>query len=101
MSVQVVTAKMAEVELKEAARERPNDVAPAAAPAMPTTIALPKEPDNNTALSPLSQPLKGIPASAMKRTDPVLRPGDGLDSPEGAVSEAPRTVKKVMFCGSS
>ncbi|KAG8440099.1 hypothetical protein GDO86_006041 [Hymenochirus boettgeri] len=99
MSVQVATVKMAEMELKEAVRERPPEGPPIPAILSVPAVVSPMDPDNSPAPT-LSQPLKGVPASAMKRSDPSQRQreiGEGAGSPEGAVSEAPRTIKKIQF----
>uniref|UniRef100_A0A8C5R2Y9 Adenosylhomocysteinase like 2 n=1 Tax=Leptobrachium leishanense TaxID=445787 RepID=A0A8C5R2Y9_9ANUR len=96
MSVQVVNAKLADMELKEAVRER----SPQAPPVLPIAAVSPAEPDNCPGILAPSQSVKGAPASAMKRSDTTQRQreaGEGAGSPEGAVSEAPRTVKKIQF----
>ncbi|XP_075455436.1 adenosylhomocysteinase 3 isoform X4 [Ascaphus truei] len=90
MSVQVLTAPLEE----EAARERPPEAPTPAAGSPPAA-----EPDYSHPAA-LSHPAKGAPASALKRSDPAPRPregGEGAGYPEGPVSEAPRTVKKIQF----
>uniref|UniRef100_A0A9J7YSF8 S-adenosyl-L-homocysteine hydrolase NAD binding domain-containing protein n=1 Tax=Cyprinus carpio carpio TaxID=630221 RepID=A0A9J7YSF8_CYPCA len=76
MSVQAVTAKMAEVELK--------DVAAAAATVEPSPVT--------TAPNPVKMPQ----ASAMKRPDPQQNGGEAFVNCDGTVAEAPR-MKKIQF----
>lgn len=58
------------------------------------------EPDNNSTAPALSQPLEGLPGSAMNRSDPAPRPreiGEGAESPEGAVIEVQKDDFHVKF----
>lgn len=104
MSVQVVAAKMAEVELKDPKKELP-----VVSPVNPKTDE--KGSLNNEAnvlvSSPVSEPgVRGDPspvspnlvkmpqASAMKRPDPQQNGGDAFVNSDGTVAEAPR-MKKV------
>lgn len=105
MSVQVVAAKMAEVELKDV----PKKDLPVVSPVTPKTDE--KGSLNNeahvSATSPMSEPgvrsdpspvspnpLKMPQASAMKRPDPQQNGGEAFVNSDGTVAEAPR-MKKV------
>ncbi|XP_074124055.1 adenosylhomocysteinase 3 isoform X4 [Sminthopsis crassicaudata] len=76
----------------------------AAAPALAPAAERPPAP-GPAALSPAAAPPAGkVPqASAMKRSDPHHQHqrhrdgGEALVSPDGTVTEAPRTVKKIQF----
>ncbi|XP_027695987.1 adenosylhomocysteinase 3 isoform X4 [Vombatus ursinus] len=79
-------------------------LAPAPAPALAPAAERPPAPGPAT-LSPAAAPPAGkVPqASAMKRSDPHHQHqrhrdgGEALVSPDGTVTEAPRTVKKIQF----
>uniref|UniRef100_A0A671TBN6 Putative adenosylhomocysteinase 3 n=1 Tax=Sinocyclocheilus anshuiensis TaxID=1608454 RepID=A0A671TBN6_9TELE len=107
MSVQAVTAKMAEVELKDVAgkaaspaispltpkaeekKSENNSTSPSAAAAAAVTV----EPSPvTTAPNPVKMPQ----ASAMKRPDPQLNGGEAFVNYDGTVAEAPR-MKKIQF----
>ncbi|XP_054480261.1 adenosylhomocysteinase like 2b isoform X1 [Anoplopoma fimbria] len=115
MSVQVVAAKMAEVELKDVPAGK--DL-PAGSPVTPTsegkTVARndPHEAGSSAAASPTAEssakaaegslgllnqnPAKMPQASAMKRTDPQQNGGEAFVNRDGTVAEAPR-MKKIQF----
>uniref|UniRef100_H2ZWD0 Uncharacterized protein n=1 Tax=Latimeria chalumnae TaxID=7897 RepID=H2ZWD0_LATCH len=121
MSVQVVAAKMAEVELKglkektAAVLEIPNhpsDVAGGGS-SSPSPVAAagvvgktggrrraecqPVPGGTTAAAAPAAAAVKLPQASAMKRSDPQRQQngGEGIVSSDGTITEAPRTVKKV------
>uniref|UniRef100_A0A8C1JJV2 Uncharacterized protein n=1 Tax=Cyprinus carpio TaxID=7962 RepID=A0A8C1JJV2_CYPCA len=104
MSVQAVTAKMAEVELKDVAGKA---ASPAISPLTPK--AEEKKSENNPTSpsaaaaaatvepSPVTtapNPVKMPQASAMKRPDPQQNGGEAFVNCDGTVAEAPR-MKKV------
>lgn len=104
MSVQVVAAKMAEVELKDVPTGK--DL-PADSPVTPTSEGRnePHEAGSSAAASPESStkagdglltpnPAKMPQASAMKRSDPQQNGGEAFVNRDGTVAEAPR-MKKV------
>uniref|UniRef100_A0A3B4X1C3 Uncharacterized protein n=1 Tax=Seriola lalandi dorsalis TaxID=1841481 RepID=A0A3B4X1C3_SERLL len=113
MSVQVVAAKMAEVELKDVPTGK--DL-PAASPMTPTSDGKslgrndPHEAGSSAAVSPTAEPsakagegslglltpntAKMPQASAMKRSDPQQNGGEAFVNRDGTVAEAPR-MKKV------
>lgn len=113
MSVQVVAAKMAEVELKDVPTGK--DL-PAQSPVTPTSEGKnlgrndPHEAGSSAATSPAAEPsakagegslglltpnpAKMPQASAMKRTDPQQNGGEAFVNRDGTVAEAPR-MKKV------
>lgn len=113
MSVQVVAAKMAEVELKDVPTGK--DL-PAGSPMTPTSEGKnlarndPHEAGSSAAASPTAEPsakageaslglltpnpAKMPQASAMKRTDPQQNGGEAFVNRDGTVAEAPR-MKKV------
>ncbi|XP_068611642.1 putative adenosylhomocysteinase 3 [Brachionichthys hirsutus] len=104
MSVQVVAAKMAEVELKDVPTGKH---LPAGSPVTPT------EAGSSAAASPTAEPSakagEGSPslltpnpakmpqASAMKRPDPQQNGGEAFINRDGTVAEAPR-MKKGRLC---
>lgn len=107
MSVQVVAAKMAEVELKDVNKKE----LPVVSPVVPKVEE--RGPLNNecnvllSATSPASEPgvrceptvvspnpVKLPQASAMKRPDPQQNGGEAFVNSDGTVAEAPR-MKKV------
>ena len=110
MSVQVVTAKMAEVEVKD----EPNKELPAGSPVTPSsddkTLAKNVPHDvGSSATTPTVEPsVKADPSpglltpnpvkmpqsSAMKRPEPQQNGGDAFVNRDGTVAEAPR-MKKV------
>ncbi|KAI4803066.1 hypothetical protein KUCAC02_006624 [Chaenocephalus aceratus] len=111
MSVQVVAAKMAEVELKDVPTGK--DL-PAGSPMTPTSEGKslgrndPHEAGFTAAASPTAEPSKAgegslgllntnpakMPqASALKRTDPQLNGGEAFINRDGTVAEAPRMKK--------
>lgn len=105
MSVQVVAAKMAEVELKDVSKKE----LPVVSPVTPNTdekgslnseanvtVTSPQpEPSVRSDASPLSPtPVKMPQASAMKRPDPQQNGGEAFVNSDGTVAEAPR-MKKV------
>ncbi|XP_044198994.1 adenosylhomocysteinase like 2b isoform X3 [Thunnus albacares] len=117
MSVQVVAAKMAEVELKDVPTGK--DL-PAESPMTPTsegkTLARndPHEAGFSAAASLAAEPSsakagEGSPglltpnppkmpqASAMKRTDPQQNGGEAFVNRDGTVAEAPRMKKQIQF----
>ncbi|KAG2459851.1 SAHH3 Adenosylhomocysteinase, partial [Polypterus senegalus] len=108
MSVQVVASKMAEVELKDIGGKDVPAVAPltpkveekpvvkcepVVSPTTPviSNVAAAVDP---TLPTPSPNLMKMPQASAMKRTDPQHNGGEAFISPDGTVTEAPRTVKK-------
>ncbi len=113
MSVQVVAAKMAEVELKDGPTGKDF---PAGSPVTPTSEGKslarndPHEAGSSAAASPTAEPSakagEGSPglltpntakmpqASAMKRPDPQQNGGEAFVNRDGTVAEAPR-MKKV------
>lgn len=113
MSVQVVAAKMAEVELKDVPAGK--DL-PAGSPMTPTSEGKnltrndPHEAGSSAAASPTAEPsakagegslglltanpAKMPQASAMKRSDPQQNGGEAFVNRDGTVAEAPR-MKKV------
>lgn len=113
MSVQVVAAKMAEVELKDVPTGK--DL-PAGSPMTPTSEGKnlarndPHEAGSSAAASPTTEPsakagegslglltpntAKMPQASAMKRSDPQQNGGEAFVNRDGTVAEAPR-MKKV------
>lgn len=110
MSVQVVAAKMAEVELKDVL---PSKDAPAGSPVTPTSEGKSlarNEAGSSAASSPGAEssakagesslglltpnPVKMPQGSAMKRTDPQQNGGEAFVNRDGTVAEAPR-MKKV------
>lgn len=113
MSVQVVAAKMAEVELKDVLTGK--DL-PAESPVTPTSEGKslirndPHEAGSSAATSPTAEPsakagegslglltpntAKMPQGSAMKRTDPQQNGGEAFVNRDGTVAEAPR-MKKV------
>ncbi|TMS02656.1 Adenosylhomocysteinase 3 [Larimichthys crocea] len=115
MSVQVVAAKMAEVELKDVPTGK--DL-PAGSPMTPTSEGKnlarndPHEAGSSAAASPTAEPsakageaslglltpnpAKMPQASAMKRTDPQQNGGEAFVNRDGTVAEAPR-MKKIQF----
>ncbi|XP_073336602.1 adenosylhomocysteinase like 2b [Pagrus major] len=115
MSVQVVAAKMAEVELKDVPTGK--DL-PAGSPMTPTSEGKhlarsdPHEAGSSAAASPTGElsakagegslclltpnPAKMPQASAMKRTDPQQNGGEAFVNRDGTVAEAPR-MKKIQF----
>lgn len=114
MSVQVVAAKMAEVELKDVPKKELPVVSPV------TSKTDEKGPFNNEAnvsvMSPMSEPgVRGDPspvspnpvkmpqASAMKRPDPQQNGGEAFINSDGTVAEAPRMKKviraELFLCG--
>ncbi|XP_062338588.1 putative adenosylhomocysteinase 3 isoform X1 [Osmerus eperlanus] len=110
MSVQVVAAKMAEVEIKDV----PSKDVPPESPLTPNSEekGLVKNEPNPVATSPLTDPtvkagdqspgfltpnpVKMPQASAMKRTDPQQNGGEAFVNRDGTVAEAPR-MKKIQF----
>uniref|UniRef100_A0AAQ5X975 S-adenosyl-L-homocysteine hydrolase NAD binding domain-containing protein n=1 Tax=Amphiprion ocellaris TaxID=80972 RepID=A0AAQ5X975_AMPOC len=87
MSVQVVAAKMAEVELKDVPTGK--DL-PAESPVTPTS-------EGKSSLGLLTpNPAKMPQASAMKRSDPQQNGGEAFVNRDGTVAEAPR-MKKIQF----
>ncbi|XP_032094690.1 adenosylhomocysteinase 3-like [Thamnophis elegans] len=105
MSVRVAAPPA--VELKELAG--PLDKAPAASAPGPCSPGPALASEKAAPAPPGSAATKAPQASAMKRCEPPLRlaghGGDGaggplgeaLVSPDGTVTEAPRTVKKIQF----
>ncbi|XP_007889051.1 adenosylhomocysteinase like 2b isoform X2 [Callorhinchus milii] len=105
MSVQVVTAKMAEVELKDlkvkeivAEKVKPEAKAQTKE-AEPAVTGITMSDEARQHLPPLPRPSSSAMAhkdtrSAMKRTEPAEN-GDAFN-PDGTVMEAPRTVKKQI-----
>ncbi|GLD63123.1 adenosylhomocysteinase 3 isoform X1 [Lates japonicus] len=115
MSVQVVAAKMAEVELKDVPTGK--DL-PADSPMTPTSEGKslgrndPHEAGSSAATSPTAEPsakagegslglltpnpAKMPQASAMKRSDPQQNGGEAFVNRDGTVAEAPR-MKKIQF----
>lgn len=113
MSVQVVAAKMAEVELKDVPTGK--DL-PAESPVTPTSEGKnlprndPHEAGSAAAVSPIAEPsakageggtglltpnpAKMPQASSMKRSDPQQNGGEAFVNRDGTVAEAPR-MKKV------
>lgn len=121
MSVQVVAAKMAEVELKDVPTGK--DLA-AESPMTPTSEGKilgrndPHEAGFSAAASPTAEPsakagegslglltpnpAKMPQASAMKRSDPQQNGGEAFVNRDGTVAEAPRMKKVSIFlCNSS
>lgn len=118
MSVQVVAAKMAEVELKDVPTGK--DL-PADSPMTPTSEGKslgrndPHEAGSSAAASPTAEPsakagegslglltpnpAKMPQASAMKRSDPQQNGGEAFVNRDGTVAEAPRMkkVRKTTF----
>ncbi|XP_069556307.1 adenosylhomocysteinase like 2b isoform X1 [Brachyistius frenatus] len=116
MSVQVVAAKMAEVELKDVPTAK--DLA-AGSPMTPTSEGKsltrndPHEAGSSAATSPAAEPCakagdgslgsltpnpaKMPQASAMKRSDPQQNGGDAFVNRDGTVAEAPRMKKQIQF----
>ncbi|MGH0162659.1 UNVERIFIED_CONTAM: hypothetical protein FKN15_046271 [Acipenser sinensis] len=109
MSVQVVAAKMAEVELKdinskslpaampvvqkqeEKSAVKSQTAVSSTSPAV--SAAAPEEPSLPTP----SQNLMKMPqASVLKRTEPQHNGGEAFINPDGTVTEAPKTVKKQI-----
>ncbi|CAL8337896.1 unnamed protein product [Arctogadus glacialis] len=110
MSVQVVTAKMAEVEVKD----EPNKELPAGSPVTPSsddkTLAKNVPHDvGSSATTPTIEPsVKADPSpglltpnpvkmpqsSAMKRPEPQQNGGDAFVNRDGTVAEAPRMKKR-------
>ncbi|KAK7896347.1 hypothetical protein WMY93_021672 [Mugilogobius chulae] len=114
MSVQVVAAKMAEVDLKDVPVGK--DLT-AASPVSPEGKNIPlNEPGSSTgataAVSPTAEPSaaaakagegainpgKMPQASAMKRTDPQQNGGEAFVNRDGTVAEAPRMKKVREMC---
>eukprot|EP00061_Rhincodon_typus_P015242 g42808.t1 len=102
MSLQVVTAKMAEVELKEAVvaldkvnAERKNVQTKDGEPAATSSA----EEIKQHHLPPLSNTTPKDSKSAMKSTE-AAQNGDTFNA-DGTVMEAPRTVKKSLHTGFS
>ncbi|XP_035536763.1 putative adenosylhomocysteinase 3 [Morone saxatilis] len=116
MSVQVVAAKMAEVELKDVPTGK--DL-PAGSPMTPTSEGKtlgrndPHEAGSSAAASPTAEPsakagegslglltpnpAKMPQASAMKRSDPQQNGGEAFVNRDGTVAEAPRMKKQIQF----
>ncbi|GAA6081759.1 adenosylhomocysteinase like 2b isoform X2 [Tachysurus ichikawai] len=107
MSVQVVAAKMAEVELKDVPKKESLVVSPVN-PKTDEKGSLNNE-ANVSVTCPLSDPVvRGDPspvspnpvkmpqASAMKRPDPQQNGGEAFVNSDGTVAEAPR-MKKVTI----
>ncbi|XP_070784725.1 adenosylhomocysteinase like 2b [Enoplosus armatus] len=116
MSVQVVAAKMAEVELKDVPTVK--DL-PAGSPMTPTSEGKilgrndPHEAGSSAAASPTAEPsakagegslglltpnpTKMPQASAMKRSDPQQNGGEAFVNRDGTVAEAPRMKKQIQF----
>lgn len=105
MSVQVVAAKMAEVDLKDVPTGK--DL-PAVSPVSPTSEGK-NEASSSAAAFPAAEssakageglltpnPVKMPQASAMKRSDPQQNGGEAFVNRDGTVAEAPR-MKKVRF----
>ncbi|XP_026871641.1 adenosylhomocysteinase like 2b isoform X1 [Electrophorus electricus] len=110
MSVQLMAAKMAEVELKDV----PNKELSAVSPVTPKADekGLLNSECNASAPSPTSQatvkgdpspvtstpnPMKMPQASAMKRPDPQQNGGEAFVNRDGTVAEAPRMKKQIQF----
>ncbi|XP_028306226.1 putative adenosylhomocysteinase 3 [Gouania willdenowi] len=109
MSVQVVAAKMAEVDLKDVPTGK--DL-PAGSPMTPTSDGkkIPRNDPHEAGTSPMAEPsvkpgegslglltpnpAKMPQASAMKRPDPQQNGGEAFVNRDGTVAEAPR-MKKV------
>uniref|UniRef100_A0A8C6V1R1 Adenosylhomocysteinase n=1 Tax=Neogobius melanostomus TaxID=47308 RepID=A0A8C6V1R1_9GOBI len=95
MSVQVVAAKMAEVDLKDIPSGKG---LPAGSPVSPATEGkniVKNEASASAAMSPSAESSAKMPqASAMKRTDPQQNGGEAFVNRDGTVAEAPR-MKKV------
>lgn len=118
MSVQVVAAKMAEVELKDIPSKELAPVSPvtpkgeekalvknepnatSAAATSPAAVATETVQRGDPSLSPTPSPnpMKVPQASAMKRTDPQQNGGEAFINQDGTVAEAPR-MKKVRALG--
>lgn len=109
MSVQVVAAKMAEVELKDVPKKDLPVVSPVTAK-IDEKGSINNE-GNVSATSPMAEPgVRGDPspvspnpvkmpqASAMKRPDPQQNGGEAFVNSDGTVAEAPR-MKKVIKAG--
>uniref|UniRef100_A0A6I8P7Z2 Adenosylhomocysteinase like 2 n=1 Tax=Ornithorhynchus anatinus TaxID=9258 RepID=A0A6I8P7Z2_ORNAN len=104
MSVQIVSAKVAAVELKDLSPPEPEAQATPsrAVPAMAEGGGA-GDPEAPGPAAPAPPAGKVPQASAMKRSDPHHQHqrhrdgGDALVSPDGTVIEAPRTVKKIQF----
>ncbi|TSK13224.1 Adenosylhomocysteinase 3 [Bagarius yarrelli] len=107
MSVQVVAAKMAEVELKDV----PKKDLPVVSPVTPKTdekgslnneanvsvTSSMSEPGVRGDPSPVNpNPVKMPQASAMKRPDPQQNGGEAFVNSDGTVAEAPR-MKKILL----
>eukprot|EP00066_Takifugu_rubripes_P007437 XP_003972987.1 PREDICTED: putative adenosylhomocysteinase 3 [Takifugu rubripes] len=112
MSVQVVAAKMAEVELKDVLTGKD---APVGSPVTPTSEGKSlarSEASSSAASSPIAEssakagesslglltpnPVKMPQGSAMKRPDPQQNGGEAFVNRDGTVAEAPR-MKKIQF----
>ncbi|KAI5094079.1 putative adenosylhomocysteinase 3 [Silurus meridionalis] len=109
MSVQVVAAKMAEVELKDV----PKKDLPVVSAVLPkkeekgsfvtseanVPLTSPgSEPGVRSDPSPVSPNLVKMPqASAMKRPDPQQNGGEAFINSDGTVAEAPRMKKQIQF----
>ncbi|RXM35923.1 Transmembrane protein 209 [Acipenser ruthenus] len=113
MSVQVVAAKMAEVELKdinskslpaampvaqkqeEKSAIKSQTAAPSPSPAVSAAAKVAAAPEDPTLPTPSPNLMKMPQASVLKRTEPQHNGGEAFINPDGTVTEAPKTVKKV------
>uniref|UniRef100_A0A8C9W5Q9 Adenosylhomocysteinase like 2 n=1 Tax=Scleropages formosus TaxID=113540 RepID=A0A8C9W5Q9_SCLFO len=94
MSVQVVAAKMAEVELKDIPSK---ELAPGLVKNEPNVAVAAPSGEPSLSPTPSPNPAAKMPqASAMKRTDPQQNGGETFIGRDGAVAEAPR-MKKIQF----
>ncbi|KAK1169133.1 putative adenosylhomocysteinase 3 isoform X2 [Acipenser oxyrinchus oxyrinchus] len=114
MSVQVVAAKMAEVELKdinskslpaampvaqkqeEKSAVKSQPAAPSTSPAVSAAAKVAVAPEDPTLPTPSPNLMKMPQASALKRTEPQHNGGEAFINPDGTVTEAPKTVKKQI-----
>uniref|UniRef100_A0A8C8CUQ9 S-adenosyl-L-homocysteine hydrolase NAD binding domain-containing protein n=1 Tax=Oncorhynchus tshawytscha TaxID=74940 RepID=A0A8C8CUQ9_ONCTS len=110
MSVQVLAAKMAEVELKDVPSKELTPESPLT-PKADDKGMVENEPKATSATTPTMEPMvktgdtspgfltpntKMPQASAMKRTDPQQNGGEAFVNRDGTVAEAPR-LKKIQF----
>ncbi|RXM99871.1 Transmembrane protein 209 [Acipenser ruthenus] len=112
MSVQVVAAKMAEVELKdinskilpaampvvqkqeEKSAVKSQTAVPSTSPAVSAAAKVAAAPEDPTLPTPSPNLMKMPQASVLKRTEPQHNGGEAFINPDGTVTEAPKTVKK-------
>ncbi|MBN3281079.1 SAHH3 Adenosylhomocysteinase, partial [Polyodon spathula] len=113
MSVQVVAAKMAEVELKdinskslpaampvpqkqeEKSAIKSQPAVPSTSPAVSAAVKVAAAPEDPTLPNPSLNLMKMPQASVLKRTEQQHNGGEAFINPDGTVTEAPKTVKKV------